>query len=407
MKSNTVKILAISLIIIMLVGLISGCKKEEETYDNYSYGLTAEGIYENIDQYPCDLPNFKSWSFTYDEVLTWGFEYLKSTGTDDLKDVDDYVYLYGKELLASLGLTNKEIAEEGDIVSVDLQFYIDGKQLDDYTSTGNYKVTSDGDAIVSSFVGHKAKDEYEVEYTFPDDDQDHPSETANVKVVINSVVIADPIASGVVEANLEVIGKSFDNVTDTESFLAALRPRLAEETLELFIEDRLQSIEEITPPDEYIEFEVHRLKCRLQQLGYTYENYLVEANMTDKDARDYCALVARENYLAMLIFNDLNYQITEEELADYYGDNLEYIISVQGEPYVRLNMIREFVIYAIADLVTLEEADGEVENTTTAIEQNSTEIDQENAPVDGTDDVTQDIEGDTSVRDNNSDVDTE
>lgn len=402
MNIKFARIVALALTLIVVLSVFAGCSKTEN-YDNYSYGLTEDGMYENLDKYPCELPDFKSWHFTCDEILSWYVEEVVSNSDETIKSVDDYVYLYGKEFLAAMDLTDKEVAEEGDIVSATLEFYMDGKKMDQYSSTNNYEVVSSGDAIVSSFVGKKAKDEYEVEYTFPEDDADHPSETATVKVIINSVAIYDPIAEGVVEANLEALDEYLDGVTDVDSFLAALKPQLADATLSLLIENKLQSMDGIDPPEEYVDFEFYRLKCRLQQIGYSFEDYLKEAKMTEEEAREYCRLVARENYLAMLIFKDMDCELTEEQVQEYYGENLDYIASVQGMPYVRLNLIRKLVIYEVTKVVTVEGFD---QNETSDAENKVSDDVPENAtePAEG-DDVTEPIDNtESTIEDAASDV---
>jgi ABC-type enterochelin transport system ATPase subunit len=121
----------------------------------------------------------------------------------------------------------------------------------------------------------------------------------------------------------------------------------------MFLEDKLRYLDSIEVPAKYVDYEFIRLKYRLKQIGYTYKEYLSTSQMTDKDVREYCAIVARENYIAMLVCQNLDYEITNEDLKAYYGDNLDYVVSVQGEPYLRLNLMRDLAIYAISDQVTV------------------------------------------------------
>lgn len=348
------------LTVVVILTLFAGCNNKEEKIENYSYGLNDDGFYINLDKYPHELPDFKKLSFTCEEVLKWGVTYIQSSDQKtEVKTIDDYVYLYGNELLILLDLAGKESVEEKDIVSASLEFYVDDKKLDQYDSTYQYEASKDGDSIVSSFIGHKAKDEYEVKYTFPKDDKEYANKEATVKVKINSITMPDPIKSGVVEKNLDKIKEHVEGVTNVETFLHALKPKLAISTLELFVSDYISNNIKLDVPEEYVEYEVHRLKYRLQQIGYTYEEYLDSVSMTDQEARDYCAMLATENYLSMLVAKKYNLSVTNKMMKDYYGNNLAYVAEVQGEPYMKLNILRDLSLYEIADLVILT-FDGEV-----------------------------------------------
>jgi hypothetical protein len=344
-------------LIIIIVFIAIWCTQKKQTkdvvYDNYSYGLDENGYYINLSNYPLTLQDFSNLTLTYDEVLNWGLDYMQSSTDVDVETVDDYVYLYAKEFLSFINLANKDIAEDGDIVSASLEFYIDGKLLDGYVSTNSYAVSCDGDSIISSFIGHKANDSYEVEYTFPDNDAEYPSKTATVKVVINAVIMSDPIEAGVIEDNLDKLKEYFDGeeVYDRDSFFKSLRIKLAESTLEMFIEDYIQKMENIDVPSEFVEYELYRLKFRLQQLGYDYEEYLSATSMTHEDVVDSCEIAAKENYISMIICDQMEDKFDDQEILEYYGDTYDDIAAIQGEPYMKLKLIRLKAISEIAKKV--------------------------------------------------------
>jgi FKBP-type peptidyl-prolyl cis-trans isomerase (trigger factor) len=255
----------------------------------------------------------------------------------------------------TLGLASKETCDNGDTVKASLQFFVDGKELNDFTSTSTYVASSEGDSIVKSFVGKKLNEEYEVEYTFPENDADYPGKLANVKIKIVEITSPDPIKEGFVEKNIEGISKYLDNVTDAASFLKACEPKLAESTIEMYLKDYLTKIEGIEVPGEYADCEMYRLKARLNQLGYTYEKYLQEINMTDEEAKQYCKDVARENYIYLLICKKYDVSLTGEQVQEYYGSNYDTIKDIQGIPYMKLNMLRDAAIYKISTTVKLAE----------------------------------------------------
>lgn len=334
---NIKKILSLLLAVILILCVGSGCTTKEN-YDNYSHGLTNDGIYQDLDKHSIQLPNYQL-NLTHDDVLEWGLSLMVESGYEEIKTIDDYVYTYAEEFLYGMGVTGKEVVAEGDIVSVSLDFYLDGKQLKDFVTTADYKASVEGDSIVNSFIGHKVKDEYEVQYTFPSDDKDYAGKTATVKVVINNVVSGSPIKDGMVESNLEKIDEYLDGVVDVDTFLSALRPKLAESILMDYMKTWLNEYEwEV--PEEFVEYEVYRLKARLQKIGYTYQDYLNETQMTDEECREYCELLAKENVFTMMVYQTMDMKISDSDIVSYYGENATYLVQAQGAPYLRLTLIR-------------------------------------------------------------------
>ena len=351
-----IKVFVALALVLATVFAMSGCGKTAK-YENYSYGIEDTGYYKNLDKYPCDkIPDFSTMSLTYDEVIEWGWNYAKENGNEKVTNKDTYVYEYATQLMYTLGLASKDTCANGDTVKASLQFFIDGQELKDFTSTSTYVASAEGDAIVKSFIDKKLNEEYEVEYTFPENDADYPNKLANVKVKLVEITSVDPIKEGFVEKNIAEITKYLDGVTDTASFLKACEPKLAESTTEMYLKDYLTKIEGIEVPNEYAEYEMYRLKARLNQLGYTYEKYLEEIQMTDEEAKQYCKDVARENYIYLLICQKYEVSLTTEQVQEYYGANFDTIKDVQGVPYMKLNMLRDAALYKISTTVKLVES---------------------------------------------------
>lgn len=355
-KTNTLITVAlfVMIIVVAIVGIVAGGKSKNERYDDYSYGLDRNGLYIDLDNHICELPDFTTWDFTCDELLEWGANSAKEAGDENIHSVDDYVKKYANEQLAALGLADKEIVEEGDIVAATLNFYIDDKKLDDYTSTNNYKAAVEGDSIITSFIGHKTGDKYDVEYTFPEDDKEYPAKTAKVEILVESVVMDNPIDNEVVENNIDTIAKYFKDVVDADSFMEFLRPEIAKSIIMAFIEEKLQTLEGVEVPEEFVEYELYRLKSRLSQIGYTYKHYLDSMEMTDEEAREYCAMVAKENYITMLVMKKMDLSVTEEALTENYGESLEYMVEMQGKPYLKLDVMRDWVVTAVSNCVSID-----------------------------------------------------
>ena len=342
------------MISILLAGsvLLTACAQNNEKYNNYSYGLNENGVYETFDVSKVTVPELDYFKATDDEILTWTIKEKDTEDSDVFKSVDSYLYTYGQELLATLGVADKEVAEDKDIVSATMTFKYNDKVLENYGSKSSYKADKNGDAITKSFIGHKAKDEYDVKYTFPEDDPDYAGKEADVHIVIDSIIMADPLTDEVIKNNLDKINEILPDVVDKDSFLKAIKPKLAETIYPEYIAYKLQNVD-VAYEDTYVDAEMYRLKFRLAQMGYSYNKYLEDTKMTDEEVKAYCAMVAKENMICMKIADEQNIKITEDDVKEYHGENFEYLQESQGLPYLKLNLMRDKAIaYIIEQLNT-------------------------------------------------------
>ena len=355
--SNFMKrIISLLLVIIMVCSLVACSNEDNKVYDDYSCGLDKNGYYLDLDKYSVDLPKLSEMKLQVDDLLKFGL--TLDTSENAPATLDAYLESYAAEVLAALGMATKTDAiEHGDIVTADIHFFMDGKELADYATTNSYKANKDGDAIISSFIGKKYKDGYDVEYTFPADDQYYPSKTAKVTIEIKDVLLEDAINKGVVENNAEQLSKYVGTtITDKASFVQALRPRLASVLVASYLDKYLNELK-FDVPKQLVDYEMYRLKARLQQIGYTYSKYLEDAVLTDKEVREYCAVVAKSNLILMLYAKEADMIVTEEEVKSYYGANFEYIHELQGMPYMKLDILRDTALYYISGLPILMDGD--------------------------------------------------
>jgi hypothetical protein len=61
----------------------------------------------------------------------------------------------------------------------------------------------------------------------------------------------------------------------------------------------------------------------------------------------------------MKVFKTMDVEITSEKLMQYFGDNFSYLTEMQGLPYLKLELIREYALSEIADMVKIT-VDGKV-----------------------------------------------
>jgi FKBP-type peptidyl-prolyl cis-trans isomerase (trigger factor) len=244
----------------------------------------------------------------------------------------------------------KDVVEMTDAVIVSLSFTDkNGEAMTEYTQQSQtYVVKEDADTIISSFLTHKVGDQYTVEYTFPEDDEYHPGETVDVNVTIECIYYSDALHSGVVEAHLEELNEVLSNVKDAETLKIALRPYVLGYHLQDYIEEKIMGAD-IVVPSVWIEYEEARLGYRLTALSMTREQYLQEMNFTEEDIATSCECIARENMIAMLLYPQYFDPLTEEDLSSAYGaENIDYYIGMQGQPYLKLRLMRSMVYAELA-----------------------------------------------------------
>lgn len=358
MNKNFKIILSIVLALTMLLACV-GCSNtgtDSETYDDYSIGLDQNGFYENLDDNSKEI-SLSGVSLKTNDILAWGNK-QNNVDANAKQSLDEYLEAYAKEVLVAVGAADKEIAETGDIVTLQLDFYLEGKQLNEFYGENTFQIKEDSDSIVQSTVGHKVGDEYETKYTFDETDADYPSKTADVKIKVIQIIYENPLQDELITKHLDKIQETVEGVTDSKSLVSLLRPKLAEALLFDYLSDYIQNDESIKVPQEYVDYEVYRLKSRLSKVGYTYQDYLDASGTTDEDTYDQCEKFARENYTIMLYCKQNDLKTTDKLIDDYFGESKETAINVQGLAYMKLTVLREMAISQMMTEVTLLDDDG-------------------------------------------------
>ena len=157
---------------------------------------------------------------------------------------------------------------------------------------------------------------------------------------------------------MEDINKVVDNVTDVASLLKNIRPNVAKALLFDYISEYIQNDGSVEVPQEYVDYELYRLKARLQKVEYTYEDYLEASKVTHEDTLKECEKFARENFFIMLYAKQNNLEVKNDYIDMYYGDSKETGVNVQGLPYMKLTVLRELAIYKMMSEVTLLDDEG-------------------------------------------------
>lgn len=352
------KLIALIMTILVVVSLCA-CNANTNTTEidiPYSVGLRDDGYYENYE----DL-GLKTYAYDLvvkeNDVLDFAMKVAQYNLADLELTVDDYLEMYANDLLSAMGLDEKEVAEKTDTVVASLVFADGEEEMTEYgAESQQFVISDDNDSIVDSFIGHKAGDEYTVDYTFDETADDYANKTVQVNITIEGVYYADALNSGIVEKNLDAINEVVGTeVTDIATFTTALKPYLVGYHLEDYIKDYLSKTD-IAVPDEWTNIELERLKSRLQSLDITYEQYKTASEMTDDEIREICEQAARENMIALAVYSEMFEPLTEEQLEEEYTE-YDYHVLMQGEPYMKLKLMRTMAYEKLATMTTVVDND--------------------------------------------------
>lgn len=367
MRKKNYNLITFLLILVVLVLIISGCDGNANISEvPYSVGLDSDGYYLNLDKYNLTAPSFEEFVFLEDDVVQYAYQMANINSSTKANSVDEFLKEYANSILSEDGYDLKTLVEESDIVEISMSFKSkDGVEDENYHTDGSYYIASnDSDEIIASLIGHSTEDEYVVEYTFDENDEYHPGETMDVFIKILSVSYADPIGSGVVENNLESIQETYVHPTiqinNSDDFIKRVIPYLMFDNKMGYIEYFLQTLD-FEVPKPLVDYEISRLKTRLETIGYTYKQYKEDSNQTDEQITETCTQAARENLICMLLYRQKNESITESQLKDEYGEeNYSTHQKLQGEPYMKLRMMRNQIIEELSKTISFVDNSGNV-----------------------------------------------
>ena len=245
-------------------------------------------------------------------------------------------------------------AENGDMVNIDFDGYVDGKQFDG----GKAKITALtlGAASLSpgfedQVVGHDVGDEFDVNVTFP---EDYHAEELKGKPAVFKIKLHEIKKKELPTVDDEFVKdvSEFDTLeeyrNDIEKHLKDQKEKAAENDVENQLVDAIIEKVQAEIPDEMVENEVDEIinsfAYRLQSQGLKLETYLKYTGQTTDDLRTQYKPQAERQVKVRLGLEKIaeleNLKPTEEEteaeyqkLADAYGmplENVKNLVTVEG-----------------------------------------------------------------------------
>ena len=235
-------------------------------------------------------------------------------------------------------------AKEGDIVDIDFEGFIDGKDFQGGKAEG-YVLTLGSHSFIDTFeeqiAGHSVGDEFDVNVTFPEDYQaeDLAGKPAVFKCKLNDIKskelpeIDDEFASEVSEFDTleeykEDIRKKFRERKETEAKSAA----------ESELVGKLVAASEMDIPDLMLDAQAQQsaqdFAMRMESQGIQFEQYLNLVGQTPEkfmeDIRPHALATIQQRLVLEAVAKAENIEITEEmideelkKMADAYGMELD------------------------------------------------------------------------------------
>ena len=245
-------------------------------------------------------------------------------------------------------------AANGDIVTIDFDGYLDGKQFDGGKAE-NYELTLGAGQFIPGFedqvVGHTIGEEFDISVTFP---EDYHAEELKGKPVVFKIKLHEIKMKELPEVDDEFAKdvSEFDTLEeyrkDIEQKLLSQREKAADADVENQLVEAVIEKVQADIPDEMVENEVDEIinsfAYRLQSQGLKLETYLKYTGQTTDDLRTQYKPQAERQVKVRLGLEKIaeleNLKPTEEEteaeyqkLADSYGMPLESVknlVTVEG-----------------------------------------------------------------------------
>ena len=245
-------------------------------------------------------------------------------------------------------------AENGDMVTIDFDGYVDGKQFDGGKAE-NYELTLGAGQFIPGFedqvIGHNVGDEFDIDVTFPEDyhAEELKGKPAVFKIKLHEIKMKElPVVDDEFVKDVSEFDAVDDYRKDIEKHLTEQREKAADNDVENQLVEAVIEKVQAEIPDEMVENEVDEIinsfAYRLQSQGLKLETYLKYTGQTTDDLRVQYKPQAERQVKVRLGLEKIaeleNLKPTEEEteaeyqkLADAYGMPLESVknlVTVEG-----------------------------------------------------------------------------
>lgn len=331
-------------------------------------------------------------TITYDNMFDYDIssnvklgEYKNLAVTKDSTDVTDEdvekqiaSILDGKK--QSIEVTDRDIAQDGDVVVVDFTGYKDGVAFDGGAATDSEIVLGSGqfiDGFEEAMVGHKVGEEFEFNITFPENygATDLAGQEVTFKVTIKKILKYE-----VPELTDQFVTENSETSKTIDEYKAEIKQSLSESNIasaESSLENSLwgkvvENTEVKKYPEQYVEYYASDLKAYqeyyLQMIGYTLDQYLEQTGQTQEQYDAEINTSAQKSVKSLMVFQAIvdkeKITVSDEEyqaaLATYLEENSyadeAALIAKEGEgapKQIKNDLLLDKVIAFLKDNATI------------------------------------------------------
>lgn len=220
-------------------------------------------------------------------------------------------------------------AKAGDIVTVDIDLTVDGKQLPPFARNAHVEAGRESQSITGlgdAFVGLKVGEEKKVDLPFAAAetvDAEVRGKTGSFAMRASQVAekqvppLDDGFAKTVGVATVDELRRSVKNELAHSAFHEA-RDDAADKMMEHLLEQAKVEVPEVLVQDE-IDHLVADLRSRVREQGISFEQFLLQARKTEDELRQEWRPAAEKRAKAMLVLDAIakkeNITVTSNELA--------------------------------------------------------------------------------------------
>jgi trigger factor len=220
-------------------------------------------------------------------------------------------------------------AKAGDIVTVDIDLTVDGKQLPPFARNAHVEAGRDSKTIKGlgeAFIGLKVGEEKKVDLPFSDDEAveaEVRGKTGTFAMRASQVAeklvpaLDDDFAKTVGVATVEELRRSIKNELAHAAFHEA-RDEAADALMEHLLKEAKVEVPEVLIQDE-LDHLVADLRARVREQGLTFEQFLLQARKTEDELRKEWRPAAERRAKAMLVLDEIakkeNVTVSSNELA--------------------------------------------------------------------------------------------
>ncbi len=355
MKKNVIRLVALALALLIIIGLFATFAKSPNTGFDYSKGLTDKGFFKDVKAQECvTLPDYKSYTMPKDKTVATEEEFveqinaIKANFTTQEKDVD----------------TNRAVVD-GDVVNIDYVGKIDGKEFEGGSTQGKGSDVKIGTkdfipGFLEQIVGHKPSETFDINVKFPEDYhmEDLKGKDAVFTITVNHYYkdIVPEITDEFVEKNL---GNFYKTVAELE---VGLKDKIIQSKTKNYVWDKLMKETEVTTYPESVmnyekEYSKEYIEKSAMQYGMTTEDFvkLIGVESVDRyleSMNDEIKQTVKAYITVQAICEKDGIEVTDEDIVEYfkefYGtEDYKPFENVYGKPYLKLSVLREKMIDTI------------------------------------------------------------